>query len=50
MKRYSLYNKNLTEAINSIKSANLEGAILFFASQKRLEIDQFHKLFDVRES
>jgi hypothetical protein len=50
MKRYSLYNKNATEAINSIKSANLEGAIFFFATQKRLEIDQFHKLFDVRES
>lgn len=50
MKRYGLFSKNSNEAINSIKSANLEGAILFFASQKRLEIDQFHKLFDVRES
>jgi hypothetical protein len=49
MKRYSLYNKNSTEAINTIKSANLEGAILFFAAQKRLELDQFHKLFEVRE-
>jgi hypothetical protein len=50
MKRYSLYNKNSTEAINSIKSISLEGAILFFASQKRLMINAFNELFDVRES
>lgn len=49
MKRYSLFSKQSNEAINSIKSLNLEGAILFFASQKRLELDQFHKLFEVKE-
>jgi hypothetical protein len=49
MKRYSLFSKQSNEAINSIKSSNLEGAILFFAAQKRLELDQFHKLFEVRE-
>lgn len=50
MKRYSLYHKNSDEAINSIKSASLEGAILFFASQKRLMLNLFNELFDVRES
>jgi hypothetical protein len=50
MKRYSLYHKNSDEAINSIKSASLEGAILFFASQKRLMLNLFNGLFDVRES
>jgi hypothetical protein len=50
MKRYSLYHKNSDEAINSIKSISLEGAILFFASQKRLMINLFNELFDVRES
>jgi hypothetical protein len=49
MKRYSLYSKNSTEAINSIKSPSLEGAILFFASQKRLMVNLFNELFDVRE-
>jgi hypothetical protein len=50
MKRYSLYHKNSNEAINSIKSASLEGAILFFTSQKRLNLEKFNTLFDVRES
>lgn len=50
MKRYSLYIKNSNEAINSVKSASLEGAILFFASQKRLDLEKFNNLFDVRES
>ena len=45
-----LYHKNSDEAINSIKSASLEGAILFFASQKRLELKVFNELFNVRES
>jgi hypothetical protein len=50
MKRYSLYHKNSNEAINSVKSASLEGAILFFASQKRLDLEKFNALFEVRES
>ena len=49
MKRYSLYSKNSNEAINSIKSSSLEGAILFFAAQKRLMVNLFNELFDVRE-
>ena len=50
MKRYSLFSKNSNEAINSIKSISLEGAILFFASQKRLDLEKFNALFEVRES
>jgi hypothetical protein len=50
MKRYSLFAKNSNEAINSIKSASLEGAVLFFASQKQLDLKKFNTLFDVRES
>jgi hypothetical protein len=50
MKRYSLYTKNSDEAINSVKSASLEGAVLFFASQKRLDLEKFNNLFEVRES
>ena len=49
MKRYGLFSKNSNEAINQIKSSNLEGAILFFAFKKNLELDQFHKLFEVKE-
>jgi hypothetical protein len=36
MKRYSLFSKNSNEAINSIKSSTLEGAIIFFASSKTI--------------
>jgi hypothetical protein len=50
MKRYSLYHKNSDEAINSIKSSTLEGAIIFFASQKRLDLEKFNALFEVKES
>jgi hypothetical protein len=50
MKLYSLYHKNSDEAINSIKSASLEGAILFFAAQKRLNLEKFNTLFNVKES
>jgi hypothetical protein len=50
MKRYRLYSKNSNEAINLIKSSSLEGAILFFAAQKRLDLEKFNALFDVRES
>lgn len=50
MKRYSLYIQNSNEAINSIKSSSLEGAILFFASQKQLDLEKFNTLFNVRES
>jgi hypothetical protein len=49
MKRYGLFSKNSNEPINSIKSASLEGAILFFAAQKRLMVNIFDELFDVRE-
>ena len=49
MKRYGLFHQNSNEPINSIKSSTLEGAILFFASQKRLDLEKFNALFDVRE-
>jgi hypothetical protein len=49
MKRYGLFSKNSNEPINSIKSISLEGAILFFASQKQLDLEKFNALFDVRE-
>ena len=50
MKRYSLYHKNSNEAINSIKFKSLEEAILFYAVQKRLDLEKFNALFEVRES
>lgn len=49
MKSYGLFSKNSNEAINKVASASLEGAILFFASQKRLIISTFNELFEVRE-
>jgi hypothetical protein len=49
MKRYGLFHQNSNEPINSIKSVSLDGAIVFFAAQKRLDLEKFNTLFDVRE-
>jgi hypothetical protein len=49
MKKYGLYYKGSIEPINQIKFHSLEEAILFYAQQKRLMINIFNDLFDVRE-
>ena len=46
MKRYGLFHQNSNEPINSIKSVSLDGAIIFFAAQKRLDLEKFNALFD----
>lgn len=49
MKKYGLYHKSSNEPINQINFQSVEDAILFFAQQKRLKVDIFNSLFDVRE-
>ena len=49
MKTYGLYHKNSNEPINQIRFKSLEEAILFFAQQKRLMVNIFNEIFDVRE-
>jgi hypothetical protein len=49
MKKFGLFNKNSNESINQIRFNSLAEAILFFAQQKRLMINAFNDLFDVRE-
>ena len=49
MKRYGLFHQNSNEPINSIKSVSLDKAIMFFSSQKKLDLEKFNALFDVRE-
>ena len=49
MKKYGLYHKGSIEPINQIKFHSLEEAILFYAQQKRLMVNVFNDLFDVRE-
>jgi len=49
MKLYGLYHKNSTEPINQIRFKSLEEAKLFFAQQKRLTLEKFEPIFDVRE-
>ena len=48
MKRYGLFTQNSDEVINNIPSRSLEEAKLYFASKKRLNIDQFDQLFRVK--
>jgi hypothetical protein len=49
MKAYGLYHKNSNEPINKMRFGSIEEAILFFAQQKRLMINIFNDLFDVKE-
>jgi len=48
MKRYGLFTKNSNEAINNIPSRSLEEAKSFFIAKKKLTVDQFDQLFEVR--
>ena len=48
MKYYSLFFKNSNEAISKTKSSNLNEAIDFFCSQKRLPKVKFNELFEVK--
>ena len=49
MKLYGLFHKNSTEPINQIRFKSLEEAKLFFSQQKRLILEKFEPIFDVRE-
>ena len=49
MKTYGLFNKNSDESINKMRFNSLYEAVLFFAQQKRLMINTFNELFEVRE-
>ena len=49
MKLYGLFHKNSNEPINQIRFRSLEEAKLFFAQQKRLILEKFESIFDVRE-
>jgi hypothetical protein len=49
MKLYGLYHKNSTEPINQMRFRSLEEAKLFFSQQKRLILEKFEPIFDVRE-
>jgi hypothetical protein len=49
MKLYGLYYKNSNEPINQMRFKSLDEATLFFSQQKRLVLEKFNPLFDVRE-
>lgn len=49
MKLYGLYHKNSMEPINQIRFKSLDEAKLFFSQQKRLVLEKFEPIFDVRE-
>lgn len=49
MKLYGLYHKNSTESINQIRFKSLDEAKLFFSQQKRLILEKFELIFDVKE-
>jgi hypothetical protein len=49
MKLYGLYHKNSTEPINQIRFKSLDEAKLFFSQQKRLILEKFELIFDVKE-
>ncbi len=49
MKTYGLYYKSSTEPINQMRFSSLEEAKLFFSQQKRLILEKFEPIFDVRK-
>jgi hypothetical protein len=49
MKLYGLFHKNSNESINKLRFKSLEEAKLFFSQQKRLVLEKFEPIFDVRE-
>lgn len=50
MAKYGLYSKNnLDECITSINRMDIRGAYFKFRLQKRLSIEEFDKLFVVKE-
>ena len=49
MKKFGLFNKNSNEPINQMRFNSLAEATLFFAQQKRLMVNTFNDLFDIRE-
>jgi hypothetical protein len=49
MKTYGLFTKTSNEPINKMRFNSLAEAVLFFAQQKRLMINAFNDLFDVKE-
>lgn len=49
MKIYGLFYKYNNEIINKMRFRSLEEAKLFFSQQKRLILEKFEPLFDVRE-
>ncbi len=49
MKLYGLFHKNSNEAINQMRFRSLDEAKLFFSQQKRLVLEKFEPIFDVRE-
>lgn len=49
MKRYGLFTKNSDEAINNIPSRSIEEARLYFIAKKKLTVEQFDQLFEVRK-
>ena len=49
MKLYGLYYKNSIEPINQMRFKSLEESKLFFSQQKRLILEKFELIFDVRK-
>ncbi len=49
MKTYGLYHKNSDESINQLRFKSLNEAKLFFSQQKRLVLEKFEQVFDVKE-
>jgi len=48
MKLYGLFYKNSNESINQMRFNSLEEAKLFFSQQKRLILEKFDLIFDVK--
>lgn len=49
MRLYALFYKNSDETINQMRFISLDEAKLFFSQQKRLILEKFELIFDVKQ-
>lgn len=49
MKKFAYYPKGLSEKIASCEARNIEEATIFFARLKDLSVEQFSKIYTIKE-
>lgn len=49
MKKYKFCSKGKNEAISYVNASSLDEAVMYFSELKKLSIEDFLKIYDVKE-